>query len=385
MELKPENKLVEVAPPETQSLPLDEPTTEVSVQEIDVPAVASEDMANVMPEPLIADSVGVGQPIVSTAKNIVSPSAESNTNLSVNPSANLNAKLNESSDQLVSSGSSMSISSSPLSQTQTPSNAQRPGERLRQARLLKNRELKDIATDLNISERLLTAIEADDYKSLPEPAFIRGYLRGYGRLLGIDSDALIAQFNEIYTSATGLSSNHSLENSPLQQLAKLQTRSRKSKRWMWWLLVPVALIILFLVLRPVVKRVMGPSASDHAAAQTIVSNDSSQYGSSTTGSALPQVNSTPLAPLPPAATTQSATDQLVLTLSKASDVNVQDSTGKTLVSGTQGTDKPLTLEGSSPFSITLADSASVKLSLNNEQINLSPYTVDGHASFRLSR
>ena len=163
----------------------------------------------------------------------------------------------------------MSTSSLPLSST-TPTNAQRPGERLRQARLLKQRELKEIAAELNISERLLTAIEADDYKSLPEPAFIRGYLRGYGRLLGIDSDALIAQFNEIYTSATGLSSNHSLENSPLQQLAKLQTRSRKSNRWMWWFLVPIALVILFLLLSPLLKKMKGSDASTTDAAQTVV-------------------------------------------------------------------------------------------------------------------
>lgn len=287
-------------------------------------------------------------------------------------------------DPSVSSGSPMSTSSLPLS-TQTPTNAQRPGERLRQARLLKNREIKDIATELNISERLLTAIEADDYKSLPEPAFIRGYLRGYGRLLGLDSDTLIAQFNEIYTSATGLSSNHSLENSPLQQLANLKTRSRKSNRWMWWLLVPVALIILFLLLTPLVKKVIGPSTSDADTAQTVVLNENSQYAAPTMNSPLPSVTSTPLAPLPPVATTQSATDQLVLTLTKSSDVNVQDSTGKILVSGTQGTETPLTLTGSSPFSITLSDAASVKLSLNSEQIDLSPYTVDGHASFRLSR
>jgi len=70
-------------------------------------------------------------------------------------------------DPSVSLGSPMSTSSLPLStqaaSTQTPSNAQRPGERLRQARLLKNRDLKEIAAELNISERLLTAIEADDY------------------------------------------------------------------------------------------------------------------------------------------------------------------------------------------------------------------------------
>ncbi len=360
MELKPENK----------------PMDSVQPNQVDAPAI------DLPSEPQIADQSAVSEPKANDP--VVKVSQNLDGALISQPIQNPSPDTKTNTDVSVSSGSPMSTSSLPLS-IKTPTNAQRPGERLRQARLLKNRDLKDIATELNISERLLTAIEADDYKTLPEPAFIRGYLRSYGRLLGVDSDALITQFNEIYTSATGLSSNHSLENSPLQQLAKLQTHSRKSKRWMWWLLVPFALIILFLILRPIVKKVMGPSASDTSAAQTVVLNDSSQYGSSTTGSALPQVSSTPLAPLPPVATTQSTTDQLVLKLSKSSDVTVQDSTGKTLVSGIQGNETPLTLTGTSPFSITLGDAASVDLSLNNEHIDLSPYTVDGHASFRLSR
>ncbi|GAC1374528.1 MAG: helix-turn-helix domain-containing protein [Aquirhabdus sp.] len=372
MELKPENKPNEIVPANQADAPVVDPSGDVTPtdQSTEIKPIASESKVDINHD-IDSDSI-----------------RDSSQNISPNT------------DPSVSSGSPMSTSSLPLStqtsSTQTPGNAQRPGERLRQARLLKNRDIKDIAAELNISERLLTAIEADDYKSLPEPAFIRGYLRGYGRLLGIDADALIAQFNEIYTSATGLSSNHSLENSPLQQLAKLQTRSRKSNRWMWWLLIPLALIVLFLVLRPIVKKVMGPSATENTAAQTVVLNENPQYGATTMGTGLPpvsssplaplpQVNSSPLAPLSPVATTQSTTDQLVLTLSKASDVTVQDSTGKTLVSGTQGTEKPLNLTGSSPFSITLGDAASVNLSLNNEHIDLKPYTVDGHASFRLSR
>ena len=359
MELKPENKPIDGAQP-----------NQVDSPAIDLPSEPKVPDQNVVIEPKVA------APAVPTVK------VSHNTGVDSNPIAIQNTLYNT--DPSVSSGSPMSTSSLPLSST-TPTNAQRPGERLRQARLLKQRELKEIAAELNISERLLTAIEADDYKSLPEPAFIRGYLRGYGRLLGIDSDALIAQFNEIYTSATGLSSNHSLENSPLQQLAKLQTRSRKSNRWMWWFLVPIALVILFLLLSPLLKKMKGSDASTTDAAQTVVLNENAQYGTQTTNSPLPQVRSTPMAALPPVATAQSTTDQLVLTLSKASDVTVQDSTGKTLVSGTQSTDKPLTLTGSSPFSITLSDAPSVKLSLNNEQIDLSSYTVDGHASFRLSR
>jgi cytoskeletal protein RodZ len=279
------------------------------------------------------------------------------------------------SPQSVSLGSSMSTSSLPLSQTQNSSNAQRPGERLRQARLFKGREIKDISTDLNINERILIAIEADDYKLLPEPAFIRGYLRAYGRLLGIDCDSLILQFNEIYTSATGLSSNHSLENSPLQQLAKLQSRTRRSKRWMLWFLVPIVLVLIVLILRPVVKHIMG--TTNDTAAQSVGLTDTQTVNIPT--------STAPITTLQPATTSQNMSDQLVLTLSKPSDINVQDSTGKTLVSGLQATTQPLTLDGQSPFSITLADAAHVSLSLNGEHVDLGPYTVDGHASFRLSR
>ena len=45
----------------------------------------------------------------------------------------------------------------------------------------------------------------------------------------------------------------------------------------------------------------------------------------------------------------------------------------------------LTLNGQSPFQIRLDDATAVSLSLNQEQISLSPYTVNGKAEFRLSR
>jgi len=289
------------------------------------------------------------------------------------------------------SGNSMS-SSVPMNPAPTPSNAQRPGERLRQARLLQQREIKEIANELRIPERLIVAIEADDYKSLPEPAFVRGYLRSYARLLSVDSDILITQFNEIYTSATGLSSNHSLENSPIQQLAKLQSKVPRSKRWLWWVLVPVALIVLVMILKPILSKIMKSGPEEHSSHSVILSNGS-DTPSTAGGSTIPMTSAPPLstlsapstAPVTSTVNSVSANDQLVLTLSKSSDVTVQDSTGKTLVSGTQGTGQPLTLSGTSPFSITLSDAANVSLSLNGEHVDLKPYTVDGRASFRLSR
>ena len=71
-------------------------------------------------------------------------------------------------------------SSSP---TSALGNVQRPGEYLRQIRLAQKLELNDVASDLNMPLKALTALEQDDYKSLPEPAFIKGYYRSYAKYL----------------------------------------------------------------------------------------------------------------------------------------------------------------------------------------------------------
>ena len=47
-------------------------------------------------------------------------------------------------------------------------NIQRPGEYLRQIRIAQKKELEEIANVLNMPVKTLTALEQDDYKSLPE-------------------------------------------------------------------------------------------------------------------------------------------------------------------------------------------------------------------------
>ncbi len=76
-------------------------------------------------------------------------------------------------------------------------------------------------------------------------------------------------------------------------------------------------------------------------------------------------------------------DQLVLGFSRPTSVHIVDATGKVLATGRQSS--TLTLSGESPFQIRLDDATAVSLSLNQEQISLSPYTVNGKAEFRLSR
>ena len=76
-------------------------------------------------------------------------------------------------------------------------------------------------------------------------------------------------------------------------------------------------------------------------------------------------------------------DQLELEFSQPTSVHIVDSTGKVLATGRQSA--TVKLNGETPFQIRLDDASAVTLTLNNEKIALSPYTVNGKADFRLSR
>jgi len=66
------------------------------------------------------------------------------------------------------------------------------GQQLRAARTSQGLSAADIAKKLKLSSHQVEALEADDWSRLPCNTIIRGFVRNYARLLGLDSDALMA-------------------------------------------------------------------------------------------------------------------------------------------------------------------------------------------------
>lgn len=60
-----------------------------------------------------------------------------------------------------------------------------PGRLLRTARESAGIGLRDVAAQMHLDERTISALENDAFGQLPAPTFVRGYLRGYARLLGV--------------------------------------------------------------------------------------------------------------------------------------------------------------------------------------------------------
>ena len=70
-----------------------------------------------------------------------------------------------------------------------------PGAYLRNAREEAGMSLKAVADMLLLSPRTLELLEADAHDQLPAPTFVRGYLRGYARALGLPSGPILDMYN----------------------------------------------------------------------------------------------------------------------------------------------------------------------------------------------
>ncbi len=69
------------------------------------------------------------------------------------------------------------------------------GQQLRQAREVRNLAIADIARTLKLGARQVEALENDDWQGLPGATFIRGFVRNYARLVGVNSAPLMAQLD----------------------------------------------------------------------------------------------------------------------------------------------------------------------------------------------
>lgn len=76
------------------------------------------------------------------------------------------------------------------------------GRFLKRERDLRGVSLREIAETTKINVRVLEALEADDYDSLPPPAFIIGFIRAYAQCLKIDPQEVIALYHRVVSEVT---------------------------------------------------------------------------------------------------------------------------------------------------------------------------------------
>lgn len=251
----------------------------------------------------------------------------------------------------------------------TESLKQHPGEYLAKVRKEKKLDLAQISKDLRIPLKTLTALEQDDYQHLPEAAFIKGFYRSYANYLKVDAEQVIQLFERVYTAETGKEAVKKLTDSPIQMKGKLASpKSPIATDWKKWVGYAVALLIALGVITAIVQKVKSNKQAD--------ANDSTQIE-------IIDLNGNKVNKPNASNTVASVGEKLHLEFNSPTSVHIEDAKGKVLATGRQASS--LDLSGEAPFQVRIDDAAAVSLTLNNERIDLSKYTVNGKVNFRLAR
>lgn len=110
-----------------------------------------------------------------------------------------------------------------------------PGQRLARARAQRNLSLEEVARHLNLAVSMVKAIESDNFKSLPGHAFVKGYLRNYGKLVGLAPDELVKAYEALH----GLSQE--------TVLAPPMPAASRSSRWIAPLIKGVGYLVVLAI------------------------------------------------------------------------------------------------------------------------------------------
>jgi cytoskeleton protein RodZ len=99
------------------------------------------------------------------------------------------------------------------------------GQLLRTARVNRGLSVEDVARQLRLSVRQITALEEDNYDKLVSNTFLRGFVRNYAKLLQIDASPLLQQLEQLLPPAPAQTITYQIEGIPFPSNRKQGARS----------------------------------------------------------------------------------------------------------------------------------------------------------------
>ncbi len=278
-----------------------------------------------------------------------------------------------------------------------------PGAIVREQRESRGLTQRDIADTLNLGVRVVQDMEAENWARLPAPAFTRGYLRAYAKLLDIDPDVVASAFDAAASRGeTRSAAVTSMQRSQRRGLADL---SQKHPGLVLTSAVAAVVCAVAIVLwavwpeveagEPVVaaKQPAGPAEMmlPKKAQPTATAEPASTEPTPSDAKPGP-VSVASTAPVAEAATptvdprhvphddhgahriTSDGNDRLNFAFTDDCWVEIKDAKGGSVYSDLSKSGDALELIGRPPFHILLGNAPAVTLAFNGERVALSPHT-----------
>lgn len=275
------------------------------------------------------------------------------------------------------------------------------GEKLKQYRQKNNLSLQNIASQLRLETRIIEALEADDYDNLPDPIYVRGYIRGYAKLVNANADELIT----LYEANGGTEAPEIIPEVKHSSQTNSSDKPVKAFTYLLTLLLAVLLITWwqsnFLVskapapVEPVEEKTYVPPAFDYPYL-VIIPPDSPFYryeGYQETGEDIPVPSAAAdegrLLPAYEEETAQAdapestGPDTVTLKISADSWIEIYDRDGQKVMVGLARAGDTFELHGTAPFSVLLGFAQGIRIELNGKQFDPAPYSRSGVARFNL--
>ena len=261
------------------------------------------------------------------------------------------------------------------------------GASLRAAREAQGLSIQEAANHLRLMNRQIEAMETEDFGSLGQPVFARGFVRNYARLLGLDATALlqtmgggnvepvdIVQVQPVvlpgawFTSKwliAGLLALLAFTVVPIALYAWLNTDGEEVAR-----VRPPALQHPTTVVAP-------PSApvAKVTNAESLIPKDGAAIGTAAGVATAPPVAS--------GATQPAAKSEMHFEFDDNAWVEIKDGTGQILQHQMNNKGTTLELSGQPPFSLVLGNAAQVRMTYKGRVIDLRPYIDANVARFSL--
>lgn len=129
------------------------------------------------------------------------------------------------------------MNTAPVMDEVTNTEIDNPGAQLANLREQKGYSIDYVANKLHLRARIIELIESGEFHLLPEPVFVKGYLRAYSKLLGVSPEPFLSVFNTQYT----------FEKKPEKALWQSKRESHKAEHFIRWFTLLFAIGVLVAV------------------------------------------------------------------------------------------------------------------------------------------
>lgn len=280
------------------------------------------------------------------------------------------------------------------------------GQVLRDARETQGLTLEEAAARLRLMQRQIVAMEADEFESLGQPVFARGFVRNYSRLLGLEPETLLAKMEGAPSEPSVVSyaeppQPHSWLSSPwliLLLLGVLVVVTVPVTLY-WWLnegedelvsrvqsvervdpvpLPPRPVAVPMEAAAPVAEPAQPPPVE---AAAPVAPAPAAPAAPAPIPAAVPGEAGAPAAPAAPVSPVLGGV--LKLEFGEEAWVEIKDASGRMLHRQLNPAGSSVSVRGQPPFDLVIGNAAQARMTYNGRPIDLKPFIGMTVARFTL--